>query len=347
LSAVDIQTALGGQNAMDPAGRVETTERSVRIDVAGGLRSVEDLRALRLHAGGATFRLGDIAEIRRALEAPPSAKTRYQGLEAVLLGTTMAPGANVTEVGAAVERTLKRIEQDLPIGVDLGRISDQAQVVTKSIREFLEAFGEAVGIVLIVALIALGWRAGLVVALTIPMVLAATAFVMSLMGIDLHRISLGALIIALGLLVDDAMIAVEMMDRKLTEGYDKLAAATFAYTSTAFPMLTGTLITVAGFIPVGFAQSSAGEYVSSLFWVTGVALMISWFAAVYFTPWIGYRLLKVHNHGAGDRDVFDSRPYRAIRAVVAWCVRRRWLVVVLTSAALVGSIGSFSLIPKQ
>src|SRR5262245_29021726 len=347
LSALDIQTALGGQNAMDPAGRVETTERSVRIDVAGGLRSVEDIRALRLHAGGATFRLGDIAEVRRSLEDPPSAKTRYQDLEAVLLGTTMAPAANVTEVGAAVERTLKRIEQDLPIGVTLGRISDQAQVVTRSIREFLEAFGEAVGIVLIVALIALGWRAGMVVALTIPMVLAATALVMSLMGIDLHRISLGALIIALGLLVDDAMIAVEMMDRKLREGHDKLAAATFAYTSTAFPMLTGTLITVAGFIPVGFAQSSAGEYVSSLFWVTGVALMISWFAAVYFTPWIGYRLLTVHNHGAGDRDLFDSRPYRTIRALVAWCVRRRWLVVVLTFAALVGSIASFSLIPKQ
>src|SRR5262245_32270463 len=347
LSALDIQTALGGRNVMDPAGRVETTERSVRIDVEGGLRSVEDIRALRLRAGGTTFRLGDIAEIRKGLEDPPSAKARYQGLEAVLLGTTMAPGANVTEVGAAVERTLKRIEQDLPIGVNLGRISDQAQVVTKSIREFLEAFGEAIGIVLIVALIALGWRAGLVVALTIPMVLAATAFVMSLMGIDLHRISLGALIIALGLLVDDAMIAVEMMDRKLREGHDKLAAATFAYTSTAFPMLTGTLITVAGFIPVGFAQSSAGEYVSSLFWVTGVALMISWFAAVYFTPWIGFRLLRVRGRGAHDHEVFDSRPYRAIRALVGWCVRRRWLVVALTVGALVAGVGSFAFIPKQ
>ena len=155
---------------------------------------------------------------RRGLEDPPSAKTRYQGREAVLLGTTMAPGANVTEVGAEVERTLKRIEQDLPLGVELGRISDQAQVVTKSIHEFLEAFGEAIGIVLVVSLIALGWRAGLVVALTIPLVLAATFFVMSLMGIDLHRISLGALVIALGLLVDDAMIAVEMMDRKLEGG---------------------------------------------------------------------------------------------------------------------------------
>jgi multidrug efflux pump len=347
LSALDIQAALAGQNAMDPAGRIETTERSVRIDVEGGLRSVEDIRELRLRAGQRTFRLGDIAEVRRGLEDPPSAKTRYQGREAVLLGTTMAPGANVTEVGAAVERALSRVERDLPVGIELGRISDQAQVVTKSVREFLEAFAEAIGIVLVVSLLALGWRAGFVVALTIPMVLATTFFVMSMMGIDLHRISLGALVIALGLLVDDAMIAVEMMDRKLREGHDKASAATFAYTSTAFPMLTGTLITVAGFIPVGFAQSTAGEYVSSLFWVTGIALMISWFAAVYFTPWIGYKLLKAHNGGGRDHDVFNSRPYRAIRAVVAWCVRRRRAVVLLTLAALGVSVVAFAFIPKQ
>src|SRR5262249_31798455 len=293
LTALDIQGALAGQNVMDPAGRIETKERSVRIDVQGGLRSVEDIRELRLRAGQQIFRLADIAEVRRGLEDPPSAKTRYQAQEAVLLGSTMVPGANVTKVGAAVARALRRIEQDLPVGVELGRISDQAQVVSKSIRDFLEAFAQAIGIVLVVSFLALGWRAGFVVALTIPMVLAATFFVMSLMEIDLHRISLGALIIALGLLVDDAMIAVEMMDRKLKEGYDKVAAATFAYTSTAFPMLTGTLITVAGFIPVGFAQSTAGEYVSTLFWVAGIALMISWFAAVYFTPWIGYKLLRV------------------------------------------------------
>jgi multidrug efflux pump len=347
LSALDIQAAFGGQNAMDPAGRIETSERSVRIDVEGGLSSVEDIRELRLRAGQQTFRLGDIAEVRRGLEDPASAKTRYRGREAVLLGATMTPGANVTEVGAEIERVLKRIERELPVGIELGRISDQAQVVTRSVHEFLEAFGEAVGIVLIVSLIALGWRAGIVVALTIPLVLAATSFVMSLIGIDLHRISLGALVIALGLLVDDAMIAVEMMDRKLKEGHDRLTAATFAYTSTAFPMLTGTLITVAGFIPVGFAQSTAGEYVSSLFWVTGIALIISWLAAVYFTPWIGYRILKVHGRGFGERDVFDSRVYRAIRAVVAWCVHRRWLVVGLTFGVLAASIASFSLIPQQ
>ena len=349
LSALDIQAALAGQNAMDSAGRIETSERSVRIDVQGGLRSAEDIRELRLRAGQQTFRLGDIAEVRRGLEDPPSAKTRYQGREAVLLGITMAPGSNVTDVGAAVERTLKGIEKDLPIGIELGKISDQAQVVSTSIHQFLEALAEAIGIVLAVSLLALGWRAGLVVALTVPMVLAATFFVMALMGIDLHRISLGALIIALGLLVDDAMIAVEMMDRKLEEGLDKLSAATFAYTSTAFPMLTGTLITVAGFIPVGFAQSQAGEYVSTLFWVTGIALMISWFAAVYFTPWIGYRLLQTRKREKPDdrHDAFDSRPYRAIRAVVAWCVRRRRTVVVSTFAALAASIASFALIPKQ
>lgn len=349
LTALDIQTALGGQNAMDAAGRIETSERSVRVEVQGGLRSVEDIRELRLRAGQQTFRLGDIAEIKRGLEDPPSAKTRYQGREAVLLGTTMAPGGNVTEVGGAIEQALKRIEQDLPIGVDLGRISDQAQVVSKSVHEFLEALAEAIGIVLVVSLVALGWRAGLVVALTIPLVLAATFFVMSVMGIDLHRISLGALIISLGLLVDDAMIAVEMMDRKLEEGHNKLDAATFAYTSTAFPMLTGTLITVAGFIPVGFAQSQAGEYVSTLFWVTGIALMISWIAAVYFTPWIGYKLLKVRKESTavGHHNTFDSRPYRAIRSVVAWCVRRRRTVVVLTFAALAASVVSFAFIPKQ
>jgi multidrug efflux pump len=349
LSQLDIQAALAGQNAMDPAGRIETGERSVRIDVDGGLRSVEDIRELRLRVGQQTVRLGDIAEVKRALEDPPAAKTRYQGRDAVLLGTTMAPGANVTEVGAALEKALKGIEQTLPLGAELGRISDQAQVVSKSIHEFLEALGEAIAIVLVVSLLALGWRAGLVVALTIPLVLAATFFAMSLMGIDLHRISLGALIISLGLLVDDAMIAVEMMDRKLQEGYDKLAAATFAYSSTAFPMLTGTLITVAGFIPVGFAQSQAGEYVSALFWVAGLALLISWFAAVYFTPWIGYRLLRARKSQgvAHHHDAFDSRAYRAIRAVVSWCVRRRRTVVFLTLAAFAASIVSFVFIPKQ
>src|SRR5215813_13364770 len=347
LTALDIQAALAGQNAMDPAGRIETSERSVRIDVEGGLKTVEDIRELRLRAGQQTFRLGDIAQVRQGLEDPPSAKTRYQGQEAVLLGATMAPGYNVTVVGAAVEKALHGIERDLPVGVQLGKISDQAQVVSKSVGEFLESLAEAIGIVLVVSFLTLGWRAGFVVALTLPLVLAATFFVMQAMGIDLHRISLGALIIALGLLVDDAMIAVEMMDRKLQEGYDRFRAATFAYTSTAFPMLTGTLITVAGFIPVGFAASQAGEYVSALFWVTGISLIISWFAAVYFTPWIGYRLLKPRRGAGHHGEAFDILPFRMIRATVAWCVRWRKTVVAMTVGALVASIASFAFIPQQ
>jgi multidrug efflux pump subunit AcrB len=348
LSAQDIQAALAGQNAMDAAGRIETSARSVRIAVAGALRSVEEIRELRLHAGRQTFRLGDIATVARGLEDPPAARIHHQGRDAVLIATTMAAGANVTEVGAAVSRVLDQIERELPIGVQLGKVSNQAQVVANSIREFLEALGIAVLIVLAVSLLALGWRAGLVVALTIPLVLAATFLVMSLMGIDLHRISLGALIFALGLLVDDAMIAVEMMERKLEEGLDRLAAATFAYRSTAFPMLTGTLITVAGFIPVGFAQSQAGEYVSSLFWVTGISLVVSWFAAVYFTPWLGYNILKVRpSTSDGHRDVYQSRVYRLIRATVEGCVRRRGVVVALTVGTLGLSIASFAFIPKQ
>jgi multidrug efflux pump subunit AcrB len=348
LSVADIQAALAGQNAMDPAGRIETNERSVRLDVKGAIGSVEEVRELRLRVGQQVFRLGDIAEVTRGLEDPPAGKTRYQGQEAVVLGVVMANGANVTEVGAEVERTLKRIERDLPIGIELGKVSDQAHVVREAIDGFLSAFGEAIAIVLVVSFLALGWRAGLVVALTIPLVLAVTFAVMLLMGIDLHRISLGALIISLGLLVDDAMIAVEMIERKLEEGHDKLAAATFAYTSTAFPMLTGTLITVAGFIPVGFAASTAGEYVSSLFWVTGISLIVSWFAAVYFTPWLGFRLLKVRAAGArAHRDPYQRPIYRAVRAAVSWCVRRRRTVVALTFGALVASIASFSLIPQQ
>jgi multidrug efflux pump subunit AcrB len=348
LTAGDIQAALAGQNAMDSAGRIETNTRSVRIDVDGILRTVDDIRELRLHAGQQTFRLGDIAKVSRGLEDPPTEMIHYQGQDAVLLGITMADGANVTECGAAVGRALQRIERDLPVGVQLGKVSDQAEVVAKSVSDFLEALGIAIVIVLVVSLFALGWRAGIVVALTIPLVLASTFFVMSLMGIDLHRISLGALIIALGLLVDDAMIAVEMMERKLEEGLDKLSAATFAYHSTAFPMLTGTLITVAGFIPVGFAQSQAGEYVSTLFWVTGISLVISWFAAVYFTPWLGYRILRARPAAiGGHRDAYQSRPYRIIHAIVTWCVRRRRIVVALTLGALIASIGGFAFIPKQ
>jgi multidrug efflux pump len=348
ISALDIQAALAGQNSQAPAGTVETSDRSVRLDVQGSILSVDQIRDLKIRAGGQTVRLGDIAAVKRGVEDPPASKIRHGGKESVVLGAVMAKGFNVVEVGKELESSLKRIYAELPAGVEFRKISDQPAVVGKAVSEFLEALGEALLIVLAVSLLSLGWRAGIVVALTIPLVLGATFLVMLIIGIDLQRISLGALIIALGLLVDDAMIAVEMMERKLDEGLGKLSAASFAYTSTAFPMLTGTLITVAGFIPVGFAASTSGEYVNTLFWVAGIALVISWFAAVTFTPWLGFMLLRHRPHREGsDIDVYDTRAYRGLRRVIAWCVRRRRTVIVLTVAASALAGASFKLIPQQ
>jgi multidrug efflux pump subunit AcrB len=348
ITSQDIKAALTGQNSQAPAGSVQTDERSVRLDVQGSILTVDQIRDLRVKAGGQIIRLGDIATVKRGVEDPPVSRIRHNGKETVVLGVVMAKGYNVVEVGKALEATLARIYAELPVGVQFSKISDQPAVVTSAISEFLEALGEALLIVLAVSLLSLGWRAGIVVALTIPLVLAATFLSMYIIGIDLQRISLGALIIALGLLVDDAMIAVEMMERKLEEGSDKLAAASFAYNSTAFPMLTGTLITTAGFIPVGFAASTSGEYVNSLFWVAGISLVISWFAAVYFTPWLGFTLLKHRpTHDGVHRDVYSTPLYRRLNAAIAWCVHRRRTVIVITVAAFAISGAGFSLIPQQ
>lgn len=342
-----IADALGQQNAMDAAGRVETGSRSVRIAVDGMLHTVDELRELRIRAGDAVIRLGDVATVSTGLVDPPDRLFRYDGKDAVLLGIVMGKGGNVITIGEELTRSMKTLERDLPVGVELARISDQPEVVSHSIDEFFEALVEALAIVLAVSFLSIGWRAGTVVAVTIPLVLCATFAVMEALGIDLQRISLGALIIALGLLVDDAMIAVEMMERKLDEGLDKVSAASFAYTSTAFPMLTGTLVTTAGFIPVGFAKSTAGEYVNSMFWVVGIALVVSWVAAVYFTPWIGNMLLKSRPHTGEHRDAYDTRFYRSLRAAIGWSVRHRVIVLVLTLAAFVGGMAGFRWVPKS
>ncbi|HKJ62119.1 MAG TPA: efflux RND transporter permease subunit, partial [Hyphomicrobiales bacterium] len=349
LSALDIRNALAAQNTLEPAGRVESDTRSVRLDVDGFLMTVEEIRELRLHVGGNTIRLGDIAKVSQGLEDPPVAKVRFQGEDAVMLGVVMADGAKVTDVGQAINAALAKVQSTLPIGLELGQVADQPGVVSKYVGEFLRVLGEALLIVLAVSFLSLGWRAGLVVALTIPLVLGATFLTMSLMGIDLQRISLGGLIIALGLLVDDAMIAIEMMERKLREGFDKLSAAGFTYETTAFPMLTGTLITVAGFIPVGFAASTAGEYVSSLFWVVGISMVISWVAAIYFTPWIGHALLKPHKPAETTmkHEPFKGPFYHGLERFIGWCVNHRRLVVALTLVAFVTGIGGFAFIPQQ
>ncbi|PDT83181.1 efflux RND transporter permease subunit [Sinorhizobium sp. BJ1] len=347
LTLNDLRNAVAGQNNVDPAGTVETGARSVRISVDGDVRRAEDIRELRLRAGNETIRLADIATVTAGLEDPYSRKFRFNGHDSVQIGVVMAKGHKVTDVGKAVEATYERFESALPYGVSVEQISNQPEVVTDAISEFSHALVEALIIVLVVSFLSIGWRSGLVIAIAIPLVLAATFAIMYELGIDLQRISLGALIIALGLLVDDAMIVVEMMERKLEEGLVKIEAASFAYSSTAFPMLTGTLITTAGFIPVGFAESTAGEYVRSLFYVVGIALVVSWFVAVYFTPWLGYMILKQRHHAGTHHDAFDTRFYRRLRATVGWAVRHRVIVLVMTLATFMASLWAFQFIPKN
>lgn len=347
LTLNDLRNTIAGQNNVDPAGSVDTGSRSVRIAVEGGLDKVEDLRNLSITAGEQVTRLGDIATVSSGLEDPYARKFRFNGQDSVQIGVVMAKGFKVTDVGKAVEETYKRFEASLPYGVTVDQIANQPEVVTEAVGEFMKALGEALVIVLVVSFLSIGWRSGLVIAITIPLVLAATFAIMYELGIDLQRISLGALIIALGLLVDDAMIVVEMMERKLEEGLVKVEAASFAYTSTAFPMLTGTLITTAGFIPVGFAASTAGEYVRSLFYVVGIALVVSWFVAVYFTPWLGNMILKQRSHAGGHHDVFDTRFYRRLRSTVSWAVHHRIIVLSLTLVAFFVSLWAFQFIPKN
>ncbi|MFS2180331.1 efflux RND transporter permease subunit [Rhizobium pisi] len=347
LTILDLQNAIKGQNNVDPAGSVDTGLRSVRISVEGDVKKAADIRELRLRAGGQVTRLGDIATVSSGLEDPYQRKYRFNGHESVQVGVVMAKGFNVIDVGKGVEATYQRFEEALPYGVGVDQIANQPDVVTDAVSEFMHALGEALIIVLVVSFVSIGWRSGLVIAIAIPLVLAATFALMYELGIDLQRISLGALIIALGLLVDDAMIVVEMMERKLEEGLVKIDAASFAYSSTAFPMLTGTLITTAGFIPVGFAASTAGEYVRSLFYVVGIALVTSWFVAVYFTPWLGYMILKQRHHAGEHRDAFDTGFYRRLRGTVAWAVRHRVIVLLLTLGTFVTSLWAFQFIPQN
>jgi multidrug efflux pump subunit AcrB len=347
LTLTDLQNAIKGQNNVDPAGTVDTGIRSVRISVEGDVKKAADIRELRLRAGNQVTRLGDIATVSSGLEDPYQRKYRYNGHESVQVGVVMAKGFKVTDVGKDVEATYKSFEESLPYGVAVDQISNQPDVVTDAVSEFMHALGEALIIVLIVSFLSIGWRSGLVIAIAIPLVLAATFAIMYELGIDLQRISLGALIIALGLLVDDAMIVVELMERKLEEGLVKIEAASFAYSSTAFPMLTGTLITTAGFIPVGFAASTAGEYVRSLFYVVGIALVVSWFVAVYFTPWLGYMILKQRHHAGEHHDVFDTRFYRRLRSTVAWAVRHRIIVLAMTLVTFATSLWAFQFIPQN
>ena len=334
------------QNAIVSAGTIETKGERMSIRVDGAPSSAEQLMALPFSAGGRTLTLGDVAEIKRGYTDPRQSSMRFDGKPVIGLGVVMQAGGNVQVLGKALDAAMSEIEAGLPLGITIHRVANQPEVVDESVHEFSRSLAEALGIVLVVSFISLGFRTGIIVALSVPLVLAITFVGMMLLGIDFQRISLGALIIALGLLVDDAIIAVEMMMVKLEEGFGRLEAATFAYTSTAFPMLTGTLITAAGFVPVGFAKSSAGEYTNSIFWVVGLSLVISWFVAVLFTPWLGYRLLP-QPKVAGHHDPYQGRLYSLFRRLVTWCITWRRTTIAVTALAFVAAMASFGLVQKQ
>jgi len=382
VSLQQVQQALADQNAVTPASWFETGSDRVQMRVTGQFDSVEDIAAFPIRAGDRTVRLGDIAQVRRGFADPASPKMRFMGEDAIGIAVAMKNGGDILKLGKALDDEFARLQETLPAGMELRKVSDQPHAVKDSVGEFVKVLTEAVVIVLLVSFFSLGWRTGLVVAVSIPLVLAMTFFVMHQFDIGLHKISLGALVLALGLLVDDAIIAVEMMATKMEQGYDRLRAASFAWESTAFPMLTGTLITAAGFLPIATAASSTGEYTRSLFQVVTIALVVSWIAAVLFIPYLGDKMLPdLHNPqpprpgslGARwhalrlrwadrnpalahlirprqlehDHDPYKSAFYQRFRRFLDACLRRRWLVIFATIGLFVFSLVMFRFVPQQ
>jgi multidrug efflux pump len=355
LPMQSVQQALEAQNAVVAASFFETPSERVQLRVTGRFETVDEIRDFPIRVGDRTFRISDLADVRRGFNDPPAPQMRFMGQDAIGLAVAMKDGGDILVLGRALEAQFARLQDNLPAGMQLRKVSDQPAAVKTSVGEFVQVLAEALGIVLLVSFFSLGVRTGMVVALAIPLVLAMTFACMYYLGIGLHKISLGALVLALGLLVDDAIIAVEMMAIKMEQGYDRLKAASFAWTSTAFPMLTGTLITAAGFLPIATAQSSTGEYTRSIFQVVTIALIASWIAAVVFVPYLGARLLpdlaKIHaaRHGPGASapDPYATPFYRRVRGLVGWCVRRRKTVILLTIALFALSIFMFRFVPQQ
>ncbi len=373
INPLPVFSLLAAQNALEPAGIAVTSQNRIPLRVEDNFDSLDSIRAIGIRAAnGRLFSLGDFAEVRRGYEDPPVFKMRYGGQEAIGLAVSMVKGGNILALGADLRQVFAKLQAEMPVGIDIHQVTDQPRVVKAAINEFMKTFLEALVIVLAVTFFSLGWRAGVVVALSIPLVLAMTFLSMKFFGIDLNRISLGALIIALGLLVDDAIIVIEMVDRKLELGWDRLRAATFAYTSTALPMLTGTLVTVAGFLPVGLAESTAGEYTFGLFAVVGIALISSWIVAVLFIPYLGYALLPEKQEPLDEaivrspafmphagrlwrwRQRYESWVIRGEELIndgmlrlVQWCLRHHGWVIALTVAALILAGIGFRFVPQQ
>jgi multidrug efflux pump subunit AcrB len=345
LDGQALSAALQAQNVVAPGGTITTDEEQISVRVTGSFDTVDSIKAVNFVHNGAMVRLSDIATVTRGYSDPPQPMFRYNGQPAIGLAISMSAGGDVLALGEATEHRMEELRADLPIGIDSHLVANQPHIVEESVGEFTKSLGEAIAIVLGVSFLALGVRPGIVVAVAIPLVLAITFVVMDYLGVSLQRISLGALIIALGLLVDDAMIAVEMMITKIEEGYGKLRAAAFAYTSTAFPMLTGTLVTIAGFTPIGLAKSGAGEYTFTMFVVITVALVASWIVAVLFTPLTGVFLLPEKMAAHGNRE--PSKFAKFFEGFLAQAMRRAWLTISVTVGLFVLSLVGMSFVQQE
>jgi multidrug efflux pump subunit AcrB len=347
ITPLAIAESLKSQNAMLPAGQIDTRGDRVMVRVSGQFVSEEAIRNVPIAAGGRLIKLGDIATVTRGFEDPPTYTVRHNGQPVLMLGITMTSDGNIVDLGKAMDTAVDKIQSELPHGVELELVADQPTTVKDAILDFGRALAEALIIVIAVSLASLGWRAGLVVATTVPLVLGGVALVMLAMGWNLERISLGSLIIALGLLVDDAIIAIEMMVAKMETGMDRVKAAAFSYQSTAMPRLTGALITVVGFLPIGLSKSTTGEYAGGIFWIVGAAVLFSWICSGIFTPYLAVKMLPndlgKHQHG----DMYDTKFYRNLRRLIDAAIERRWVVIGATFGALVLALVCIKLVPQQ
>ena len=347
LTVPEISRAIAAQNDIVETGLVETGTTRVPLRVDAGMDGPDTLANVPIPAAGASVKLGDIASIVRGYQDPPQFSVRHNGEQAVVVAVSTQKGTNGLAFGKALHAEADAIRADLPAGITMQQIADQPEVIGEAVGEFVLKFCVALGVVMLVSFLSLGWRVGVVVALAVPLTLALVFIVMEQLGIELQRVSLGALILSLGLLVDDAIIAIETMVVKLEEGFDRVRAATFAWTSTAFPMLTGTLVTAAGFLPVGIAKSTTGEYAGGIFWVVGIALLVSWVVAVVFTPYLGVLLLPDFTKKKSQHALYDTGPYRRLRGLVRWSVRNRITVVVATVMLFLGAGAGMGLVKQQ
>lgn len=341
LKPEQIFEALAKQNGVAPAGFVETAGPRAHIRLDGAFDSLALIENVPINANGRLLRIADVATVRRGYEDPPSFRIRHQGEPALMLGVIMDTHFNGLDLDKSLQAEEDRLHASLPLGVTFDKVADQASKIRLAVDEFMIKFFVALAVVMFISLLALGFRVGLVVAAAVPLTLSVVFVVMLMSGREFDRITLGALILSLGLLVDDAIIAIEMMVVKLEEGLDRVQAATFAWTSTAAPMLTGTLVTVIGFLPVGFAKSGAGEYAGNIFWIVGFALLASWFVAVFFTPYLGVKLLpRITPIPGGHEALYASAGYARLRTLVSWCVRRRvWVTALVVLAFILSGVG--------